>query len=286
MKSTNVPNDDLKFFNNEVGLKNLVNNSFKAIDNGYYEIKNEIAIKNHSIINLKESIKNCFHVPLITEIKFASPSKGILVNTENINIETIAYEMEQANASAISILSQPYLFNGSIKYILKTRNYTRLPILMKDIIVSDIQIKTARNIGADCILLIKTIFDKNLTEGSLEKLSEYAKKLGLQVIIETHFKEEFEEVVKLNKNNDAICDVIGINNRNLNTLKIDLNVTNNILLSCKKNNNIVLSESGINSSEDILYLKRSGADAFLIGSSLMENINNLRSNIKNLYLSY
>ena len=240
MKSSNLPNDDLKFFNNEVWLKNLVNNSFKSIDNGYYEIKDENDHKNHSIINLKESIRNCYHVPLITEIKFASPSKGTLVNTEKINIETIVHEMEQGNACAISILSQPYLFNGSIKYILKARNYTRLPILMKDIIVSDIQIKTARNIGADCILLIKTIFDKNLTEGSLEKLSGYAKNLGLQVIVETHYKEEFEEMVKLNKNNDAICDVIGINNRNLNTLKIDLAVTRNVLSSCKKNNNTIL----------------------------------------------
>ena len=176
MKNTHMPNDNLKFFNNEIWLKNLVNNSFKAIDNGYYEVKNKNDIKNHSIINLKNSIKNCYHVPLITEIKFASPSKGKLVNTENINVETIAYEMEQGNASAISILSQPYLFNQSINYILKTRTKTRLPILMKDIIVSDIQIKIARDIGADCILLIKTIFDNNLTEGSLEKLSEYAKK--------------------------------------------------------------------------------------------------------------
>lgn len=281
-----MPNDDLKFFNNEIWLKNLVNNSFKAIDNGYYEIKNENNLKNHSIINLKDSIKNCYHAPLITEIKFASPSKGKLVNTENINVETIVNEMEQANASAISILSQPYLFNGSINYVLKARTKTRLPILMKDIIVSDIQIKTARDIGADCILLIKTIFDKNLTEGSLEKLSEYAKKLGLQVIVETHFKKEFEEIVKLNKNYDVVCDIIGINNRNLNTLKIDLDVTNNILSSCNRNNNTILSESGINSTEDILYLKKSGTDAFLIGSSLMENIDNLRSNIKKLYMSY
>ncbi len=286
MKNTQMPNDDLKFFNNEIWLKNLVNNSFKAIDNGYYEVKNKNDIKNHSIINLKNSIKNCYHVPLIAEIKFASPSKGKLVNIENINVETIAYEMEQGNASAISILSQPYLFNGSINYILKARTKTRLPILMKDIIVSDIQIKTARDIGADCILLIKTIFDNNLTEGSLEKLSEYAKKIGLQVIVETHFKKEFEEMVKLNKNRDAVCDIIGINNRNLNTLKIDLDVTNSILSSCNKNNNMILSESGINSTEDILYLKKSGADAFLIGSSLMENIDNLRSNIEKLYISY
>ena len=85
---------------------------------------------------------------------------------------------------------------------------------MKEIIVSEIQIKTAKKIGADCILLIKTIFDKNMAEGSLEKFSEYAKKIGLQVIVETHFQEEFEKILKLNKNSDLICDIIGINNRN------------------------------------------------------------------------
>jgi len=112
------------------------------------------------------------------------------------------------------------------------------------------------------------------------------KKIGLQVIVETHFQEEFEEILKLNKNNDLICDIIGINNRNLDTLQIDLNVTKKILSSCNKNKNLVLSESGINSKDDIIFLKESGADAFLIGSSLMENISNLGDEINKLYLTY
>jgi indole-3-glycerol phosphate synthase len=157
---------------------------------------------------------------------------------------------------------------------------------MKDIIVSEIQIKTAKKIGADCILLIKTIFDKNMTEGSLEKFSEYAKKIGLQVIVETHFQEEFEEILKLNKNRDLICDIIGINNRNLDTLKIDLDTTKKILSNCNKNKNLILSESGIKSKDDIMYLKDCGADAFLIGSSLMENISSLGQEIDKLYFTY
>ena len=103
---------------------------------------------------------------------------------------------------------------------------------MKDIIVSEVQIKAAKKIGADCILLIKTIFDKNMAEGSLEKFSEYAKKIGLQVIIETHFEDEFKEVIKLNKNSDRICDIIGINNRNLDTLQYRF--------ECNKKNSFIL----------------------------------------------
>lgn len=281
-----MTNNNLKFFNNENLLKTLVNNSFKAIDNGYYEIKNDFNFENHTNINLKKKLIECIHVPLITELKFASPSEGNLLNIDNIDLETIITEMEKAHSCAVSILTQPFLFHGSIEYILKSRKKTRLPILMKDIIVSEIQLKTAKKIGADCILLIKTIFDKNMTEGSLEKFSEFAKKLGLQVIVETHFQEEFEEILKLNKNNNLICDIIGINNRNLDTLQIDLNRTKKILSSCNKNNNLVLSESGINSKEDIIFLKESGADAFLIGSSLMKNISNLGSEINKLYLTY
>ena len=157
---------------------------------------------------------------------------------------------------------------------------------MKDIIVSDVQIKAAKSTGADCILLIKTIFDQNMTEGSLEKFCEYAKKMGLQVIIETHLFNEFEETVKSNKKNHQLCDIIGINNRNLDNLTIDLDITKEILSLCNKNNNLVLSESGIYSKEDINYLKKSGADAFLVGTSLMENINLLGKGIRELYWAY
>ncbi len=194
--------------------------------------------------------------------------------------------MEKAHSCGISILTQPFLFNGSIDFILKARKKTRLPILMKDIIVSDVQINAAKKIGADCILLIKTIFDKDMTEGSLEKFSEYAKKIGLQVIIETHFEDEFKEVIKLNRNCDRLCDIVGINNRNLNTLKTDLNITKKILLSCNKYDNLILSESGICSKKDIMYLKACGADSFLIGTSLMENIGNIEEEINKFYLTY
>lgn len=281
-----MTSDNLKFFGQKSVLKTLVNNSFKALDNGYYDLEKNANFENHKNIDLRKKLVECKHVPLITEIKFASPSKGTILDQETIKIENIVEEMEKANSCGISILTQPYLFHGSLEFILRARKKTSLPILMKDIIVSDVQIKAAKSTGADCILLIKTIFDQNMTEGSLEKFCEYAKKMGLQVIIETHLVNEFEETVKSNKKNHQICDIIGINNRNLDNLTIDLNITKEILSLCDKNNNLVLSESGINSKEDIIYLKKSGADAFLVGTSLMENINLLGKGINDLYLAY
>jgi indole-3-glycerol phosphate synthase len=281
-----MTSDNLKFFRQKSVLKTLVNNSFKALDNGYYDLEKNADFENHKSIDLRKKLVECKHVPLITEIKFASPSKGTILDQENIKIENIVEEMEQANSCGISILTQPYLFNGSLEFILRARKKSSLPILMKDIIVSDVQIKAAKSTGADCILLIKTIFDQNMTEGSLEKFCEYAKKMGLQVIIETHLVNEFEETVKSNKKNHQICDIIGINNRNLDNLTIDLNITKEILSLCNKNNNLVLSESGIDSKENINYLKKSGADAFLVGTSLMENINLLGKGINDLYLAY
>ncbi|MBA3977831.1 MAG: indole-3-glycerol-phosphate synthase [Nitrosopumilus sp.] len=277
---------NLKFFGNKSILKTLVDNSFKAIDNGSYEIKTGVDFSSHATIDLGKNLSNCRHVPLITELKFSSPSKGTILDTNSVNLETTVTEMEIAHSSGVSILTQPFLFNGSIDHILKVRKKTTMPILMKDIIVSEIQINTAKKIGADCILFIKTIFDRNMTEGSLEKLGEYAKKLGLQVIIETHSKEEFEDAIKLNRKSDRLFDIIGINNRNLDTLKIDLDTTKQILQSCDKENNLILSESGIYSKKDIIYLKEFGADAFLVGTSLMENIDNLGREINKLYLAY
>ena len=276
----------MKFLDNKSVLKTLVNNSFKAIDTGFYELKNVPNFNNHTSINLKQNIIHCTHVPLITELKFASPSKGSILDSSKIKLETIVSEMEKANSSGISILTQPFLFNGSISHVLQARKKTILPILMKDIIVSDVQITTAKEIGADCILLIKTIFDKNMTEGSLEKFSGLAKKLGLQVIVETHSVDEFKEAVKLNSATEKLFDIIGINNRNLDTLKIDLAVTKTILSSCEKYGNLILSESGIYSKKDIQFLKESGADAFLIGTSLMENISDLEKEINELYMAY
>ncbi len=274
--------NNLRFPSTKSMLRTLVKNSFKAIDEGMYEISGDRYYDNHTCISMRNNILQCQQAPLLTEIKYASPSRGTLVNCNEKNVVEIATTMEKAGAIGISILAQPYLFNGSIGNILRARKYVTVPILMKDIVVSDIQIKAAKKAGADCILLIKTVFDSNLSEGNLETMAEYAKKIGLEVIIETHDEVEFNETVKINNKQNRLFSLIGINNRNLNTLEVDLDTTVRILSENPKRNNIVISESGIRDPNDIIKLRSAGADAFLIGTTLMDNSNDLGQKIKEL----
>ena len=274
--------NNLRFPSTKSMLKTLVKNSFKAIDDGMYEINGDREYSNHTCLSMRNNILKCKQNPLLTEIKYASPSKGTLVDYNDMNVEEIAMTMENAGAIGISILAQPYLFNGSIGNILRARKHVTVPILMKDIVVSDVQIKAAKKAGADSILLIKTVFDSNLTEGSLETLAEYAKKIGLEVILETHDEIEFSEAVKSNSKSKKPFSLIGINNRNLSTLEVDLDTTVRILSENSKSNNIVISESGIKGPKDIIKLKSAGADAFLIGTTLMEKSKEMGQKIREL----
>jgi indole-3-glycerol phosphate synthase len=159
------------------------------------------------------------------------------------------------------------MFNGSIHYLADVRKAVTVPILMKDIIVSEIQIDAAKRIGADCILLIKTLFDEGLAEGSIEKFMEYAEKKGLNVLVEVHKDLEYSEVLSSNYKRH----LIGINNRNLDTLDVNLDVTKSLLQKYDKGKNIVISESGISNLEQIKELSSLGVDGFLIGTSIMES---------------
>jgi indole-3-glycerol phosphate synthase len=255
-----------KFFSRETGLKTLADNSYKAINEGLYDA-DKYDFDSHSVISLKKIIMTCNHIPIISEIKFASPSKGRNLDKSKINPDDLAIQMTNSGSVGISVLTQPYLFDGSIHNLASIRKSVDLPLLMKDIIVSDIQIDAAKKIGADSVLLIKSLFDKGFTEGSLEKFSDYAMKKGLEVITEVHSEDEFGEVLKNKK------QLIGINNRNLNTLEVDINVTIALLQKFDKQNNIIISESGISKSDEITKLRSIGVDAFLVGTSIMESGN-------------
>jgi indole-3-glycerol phosphate synthase len=244
-------------------IKSLVKNSFKSIDEGLYNITN--IDYSHEALNLKKNIldiKAKNKIPLITEIKFSSPSKGVIMNRENADLLSISREMIKGGAAGLSVLTQKYLFNGSLTNFIMIRQDTSIPMLMKDIIVSEIQLDCAKKIGADYILLIMSIFDKNLAEGDLDRFVQYAHKKGLNVLFEVHHEQEFNDILKFN--------LVGINNRNLDNLKIDLQITEKLLKKFNKAKNVIISESGINNSKQIKQLKNAGADAFLIGTSIME----------------
>jgi indole-3-glycerol phosphate synthase len=273
-----------RFLKTENYLNKLAENSYKAIDEGVYN-NAKYDYCGHEPISMRKSILSCPHAPLITEIKFASPSNGRIVAETNDAISRpidLATNMVGSGAVGLSIVTQPNLFRGSPEYLGMIRKTVAVPLLMKDIIVSDIQIDSAKRMGADCILLIKSIFDSNLTEGSIEKLADYANKKGVQVVFEVHNEQEFREV--LNSLIDPRQNLIGINNRDLNDLNVDIATTMNLLKKVDKRGHIIISESGISKAEEIQQLKKAGADAFLIGTSIMES-SDLASKVAELYLS-
>lgn len=218
-----------------------------------------------------QTIKINPHATLITEIKFASPSLG-KIRTLSDPV-SIAKSMISGGAKALSVLTQPYLFNGSPDYFIQVRQAVDVPLLMKDIMIDKIQIDAAQKIGADYMLLIQSLFD----QGHLNEIDEfigYGHKKGLKVLLEVHTSEEFAHAL------DTEADLIGINNRNLDTLDIDLNTTEKILSNFDKSRPIV-SESGIETPQDIINLRKAGASAFLIGSSIMKT-DNIEANVKEL----
>jgi len=239
-------------------LKRLVNNSQMAIDDGTYEVDCNLKKSNKDFLQI---IKTHIHATLLTEIKFASPSLGkIRTSGDPANI---AKQMISGGSKALSILTQPHLFNGSPEYFMKVREAVDIPLLMKDIIIDKVQIDAAQKMGADYILLIQSLFDQDYLK-EIDEFVGYAHNKGLQILLEVHTPKELENALKTK------ADLIGINNRNLDTLEIDLSTTQRVLEGFSKTRPI-LSESGIETPEDIQYLKKCGADAFLIGSSIMKS---------------
>jgi len=251
-------------------LDALATNAYISIAEGYYDIDTKIEASTHDLNqNIRRSSKNA----IISEIKFASPSQGIIHTEENA--VSSAKAMSNGGAVGLSVLTEPKTFLGSLDNFMKVREVVDLPLLMKDIIVTKKQLDTALKIGADVILLIQTLFDMGRCKNTVEQMIEYAHSKDLQVLLEIHSKEEFEKAIQSN------ADLIGINNRNLETFEVDLSTTKTILESKDKGNKIIVSESGINTAKDVRILKKSGADAFLVGTSVMKS-KDLASKVKEL----
>lgn len=201
---------------------------------------------------------SCGDISVIAEVKKASPSKGVIQpNFDPINT-AIAYQ--KAGAAAISCLTEEHYFQGSSEYLRGIREKVDLPILRKDFIFDPYQIYEARVIGADAILLIAAMLDKN----TIKEYRKIAEDLGLQVLAESHNEEELEKVL------EASCTITGINNRNLKTFEVSLETTQRLSRLIPSNCTIV-AESGIKNSDDVKFLKSCGAKAFLIGETLMRS---------------
>ena len=253
-------------------LRKLVNNSQMAINDGVYEIEADLQKSTKDFIQIINANQ---HATLLTEIKFSSPSLGKIKTLTDP--ASIAKQMIAGGSKALSVLTQPHLFQGSPEYFMKVREAVDVPMLMKDIMIDKIQIDAAKKMGADYMLVIQSLFDQKFLS-DIDEFIDYGHKQGLQILLEVHTKQEFKNAL------NTKADLIGINNRNLDTLEIDLKTTEKVLEGFDKTRPI-LSESGVETPEDIQYLKKCGADAFLIGSSIMKS-NNIEEQVRKLVNAY
>ncbi|HNV86929.1 MAG TPA: indole-3-glycerol phosphate synthase TrpC [Candidatus Omnitrophota bacterium] len=197
-------------------------------------------------------------VHIIAELKKASPSRGVI--RDDFNPLQIAELFDLAGADAISILTETTHFAGRPSYLRTVRRVTNLPLLRKDFVIDRYQIYESALLAADAVLLISAI----LTDEELKLFIEDAKKLSLEPLVEVHTENDLKKAL------DAGATLIGINNRNLQTLKVNLETSERLLRHVPKGITAVI-ESGISNHSDILRYKSLGVTAFLIGTVIMES---------------
>lgn len=195
-------------------------------------------------------------IAFICEVKKASPSKGIIA--EDFPYLQIAREYENAGAAAISCLTEPFWFKGSDEYLREITQNVKIPVLRKDFTISPYMIYEAKSLGAAAVLLICAILD----EGELREYLALAHSLGLSALVEAHNESEIETAVKIG------AEIIGVNNRDLRTFSVDTGNSAH-LRELVPRDRIFVSESGIQSAEDVQKLREMGANAVLIGETLM-----------------
>lgn len=233
-----------------------------------YHVPAKIVSQKRSLI---QAIKNSEASPIISEVKFASPSKGQISSSENI--ELIAKHMEQGGVIGISVLTEPNYFNGSFEIFKRVRNVVSLPILLKDFIFNPKQIYYGTELGANVILIIA----KMLPEEIIRQLYKITISLDLEALVEIH------DLLDLEKIQGFTPRIIGINNRDLQNLEVDIKNTIELIPEVRKRfpDAFIISESGIYTRNDIEKLSGAGVDAFLIGSSIME-APNIQNKLKEL----
>ena len=216
----------------------------------------------NTFLNFKDTISNNKGISLISEIKKASPSAGILV--KNFNHLDIAKMYVDNGATCLSVLTEEKHFLGRLDYIKDIKDKLNIPILAKDFFIDPYQIALSKSYGSDCILIIIAA----LEEKQADEIYAEALRYNLSVIVEVHDEKEAETALKYEK------ALIGINNRNLKTLDISINNTISIFEILKNHNGPLISESGIKNEDDAIYIfEKTGIKNFLIGESLLRSDN-------------
>ncbi len=246
----------LELAKSKVSLEDLMQKAFAARENS----------KPH---RLRKALAGKDKINIIAEIKRASPSKGVI--NDKIDVAETARMYQRCGACAISVLTEEDKFRGSLEDLKTVRANVSLPILRKDFIFDEFQIYEAAEAGADVILLIAAMLDDKV----LAKLYHLAEQeLSLDVLLEVHTLEELERAKKIS------AKIIGVNNRDLQTFKVSLDVSRKLIKHATKDS-LLISESGLQTRKDLLELKELGFKGFLIGETLMRS-GNVEEELRNL----
>jgi len=241
--------------------KNKINNLKKNIS---IDLLSQKIIENSTFIDFKKKIINNYNqdkISIIAEIKKASPSAGIII--KDYNPVDIANIYKSNNATCLSVLTEEDFFLGNLIHISEIKQKIDLPILCKDFFIDKFQIHLAKSYGADAILIILA----GISDEEADQLYEEALNLNMTVIVEVHTVEEAKKSLKYTE------ALIGINNRNLKTLKTDINTTYNIYNVLINHEQPLISESGIKNKEELLKIKdKTKIMTFLIGESILKNL--------------
>jgi indole-3-glycerol phosphate synthase len=244
-------------------LTKIIEEKRKEIENSKSKISQEELLKSIEKLKtrrkphfFKSSISKPHKINLIAEVKKASPSAGII--RKDFDPLKIASTYETSGASAISVLTDKKFFKGNLSHLKNIKKNISLPILRKDFIINEYQIYESILAGADATLLIADL----LSVEELKKFIDIGKQFHMDFLVEVHSEEDAKKAV------DSECEIIGINNRDLHTFKVDIKTTPRLMKVIPKER-IVVSESGITTKGDISYLKSLGVNAVLVGEILM-----------------
>jgi indole-3-glycerol phosphate synthase len=241
-------------------LDHLAQATIQRIENGYYASVTGVTFASpESFVEAIRRAQTAGLTPVIAEIKPASPSAGVL--RARADIYALAKGFQIAGAVGLSVLTEPIHFGGSLEN-LKEASASGLPTLMKDFLIDPIQLDACVACGASAVLLILTLFRRGHAHLTLDKMIAESHRRNLEILLEVNSLDEYEQAQQ------SKADMIGINNRDLATFEVDFDRTGEILRQAKKDR-IVWALSGIETPEDLKRLLEAGADAFLIGTSLM-----------------
>jgi len=238
-------------------ISKLAASAHEAIARGAYEVDRRPSPRR----SLRRAIAETNLLPIIAEVKYTSPAEGPI--RRRGSAAGIATLYAKGGAIAISVLTEEKHFQGRLEFVPDVKKVVEVPVLMKDVFIDPVQIDAADRMGADAVLLIATLFARGLSVASLQEMITHSHSRGLEVLLETHTSEEYLLAGRTE------ADLVGINNRNLETLEVSLETSHRLLRHPRVKP--VVCESGIKTRKEAVSLIEAGASALLIGSTLMRS---------------